>query len=84
MKEANDQCLIVAQIETKEAIENIDAILSVEGIDVGVIGPNDLSISLGIPDQMNSEMQAKAIEKVVASAKKQERPPGSISGASRP
>jgi len=51
------------QIETQEAVENIDAILSVEGIDVGLIGPNDLSISLGIPDQMNSETLLKAIDR---------------------
>ncbi|NWF92695.1 MAG: aldolase [Syntrophaceae bacterium] len=69
MKEANEHTLIIAQIETREAIENIDAILDVEGIDVGLIGPNDLSISLGIPDQMSSEILLKAIEKVVQSAK---------------
>ena len=70
MKEANDHTLIVAQIETRAAIENIDAILGVEGIDVGLIGPNDLSISLGIADQMNSETLTGAIDKVVQTAKK--------------
>ena len=70
MKEANEHILVVAQIETQEAIDNIDQILSVEGIDVGLIGPNDLSISMGIPDQMGSEKLAQAIEKVVNSAKK--------------
>jgi filamentous hemagglutinin family protein len=54
MKEANDHTLIVAQIETQEAIDNIEGILDVKGIDVAVIGPNDLSISLGVPDQMES------------------------------
>jgi 2-keto-3-deoxy-L-rhamnonate aldolase RhmA len=76
MKEANENTLVVAQIETREAIENIDAILGIEGIDVGLIGPNDLSISLGIPDQMNSEILTKAIEKVVASAKKKGKASG--------
>jgi 2-keto-3-deoxy-L-rhamnonate aldolase RhmA len=70
MKEANEHTLIIAQIETKEAIENVDAILGTEGIDVGLIGPNDLSISLGIPDQMSSETLVQAIDKVVESAKK--------------
>jgi len=70
MKEANDNTLLIAQIETREAIENIDEILSVEGIDVGVIGPNDLSISLGIPDQLGSEMIQEAIGKVVETAKR--------------
>ena len=76
MKEANEHTLIVAQIETREAIENIDAILSVEGIDVGLIGPNDLSISLGIPDQMNSEILTEAIDRVVATAKKRGKASG--------
>ena len=76
MKEANESTLIVAQIETKEAIENIDAILGVEEIDVGLIGPNDLSISLGIPDQLNSELMNHAIEKVVEAAKKRKKASG--------
>ena len=76
MKEANENTLILAQIETKEAIENIDAILEVEGIDVALIGPNDLSISLGIPDQMSSEIISKAIDKVVESAKKKRKTSG--------
>jgi 2-keto-3-deoxy-L-rhamnonate aldolase RhmA len=76
MKEANEHTLIIAQIETQEAIENIDAILSVEGIDVGLIGPNDLSISLGIPDQMNSEILTKAIDRVVEIAKKRKKATG--------
>jgi 2-keto-3-deoxy-L-rhamnonate aldolase RhmA len=66
----------VAQIETPEAIENIDAILEVEGIDVGLIGPNDLSISMGMTDQMGSEIITKAIEKVVESAKKKGKASG--------
>jgi 2-keto-3-deoxy-L-rhamnonate aldolase RhmA len=66
----------VAQIETREAIENIEVILDVEGIDVGLIGPNDLSISMGIPDQMGSEIITKAIDKVVESAKKKGKASG--------
>ncbi len=76
MKEANENTLIIAQIETREAIENIDSILSVAGVDVGLIGPNDLSISLGIPDQMGSEVLKKAIDKVVEIAKKRKKATG--------
>ena len=76
LKEANEHTLIVAQIETREAIENIDSILSIEGIDVGLIGPNDLSISMGIPDQMGSEIITKAIDKVVETAKKKRKASG--------
>ncbi|MBM4349228.1 MAG: aldolase [Deltaproteobacteria bacterium] len=76
MKEINEHTLVVAQIETEEAIENIDSILSIQGIDVAVIGPNDLSISLGIPDQMESEILTKAIDKVMEIAKRR----GKVSG----
>ena len=76
MKEANENTLLIAQIETKEAIKNIDEILSVEGIDVGLIGPNDLSVSLGIPDQLNSEIIQEAIGKVVESARRHQKASG--------
>ena len=68
MKDANENILVVAQIETREAIENIDAILATEGIDVGLIGPNDLSLSLKVLEQHNSEVLTNAIGKVVDSA----------------
>lgn len=76
MREANENTLVIAQIETKEAIENIDQILEVEGIDVGLIGPNDLSISMGIPDQLDSEGLAKAIERVMDSARERGKATG--------
>jgi 2-keto-3-deoxy-L-rhamnonate aldolase RhmA len=76
MKEANENTFIVAQIETKEAIENIEEILDVEGIDVGLIGPNDLSISLGVPDLMGSEVMTQAIDRVVQAAKKKKKASG--------
>ena len=76
MREANDHTLIIAQIETKEAIDNIEEILDVKGIDVGVIGPNDLSISLGVPDQMESEIMNQAIGRVVEAARKKKKASG--------
>ena len=76
MKEANEHTLIIAQIETKETIENIEEILDVEGIDVGLIGPNDLSISLGVPDLMGSEVMTQAIDRVVQAAKKKKKASG--------
>ncbi len=76
IKEANEHTLIIAQIETPEAVENVDTILDVEGIDVGLIGPNDLSVSMGIPDQTSSDQLAQAIEKVVESAKRKKKASG--------
>lgn len=50
---ANEDSLLIVQIEHKDAVENIDEILSVQGIDGTFIGPYDLSLSLGIPGQLN-------------------------------
>lgn len=48
LKEANDTLTTIAMIETRQAIENLDGILSVPGLDAAYIGPSDLSISYGI------------------------------------
>jgi 4-hydroxy-2-oxoheptanedioate aldolase len=70
MKRQNELTLAIAQIETAEAIKNIDAIAAVEGIDVLLIGPNDLAISLGIPGDIMGEMNQTAIGKVADAAEK--------------
>ncbi|HEY8612670.1 MAG TPA: aldolase/citrate lyase family protein, partial [Roseomonas sp.] len=53
---ANDDVLCIPMIETKEALDNLDAILDVPGVDGIYIGPTDLGISLGIlPPIMDRE-----------------------------
>jgi len=49
LETANNNILVMVQIETKEAVDKVHEIASVEGIDVLFIGPYDLSISLGYP-----------------------------------
>ena len=49
---ANGEILCLAQIETEEAVGNVDAILAVPGIDGVYIGPGDLSLSMGAPASM--------------------------------
>jgi len=44
---ANDTVVAFAMIETKQALDNLDEILSVEGLDAIYIGPSDLSLSMG-------------------------------------
>ncbi|GAC1697173.1 MAG: aldolase/citrate lyase family protein [Ktedonobacteraceae bacterium] len=46
---ANDEILVVLQIESLQGLQNLDAILSVPGVDVAFVGPNDLHTSLGLP-----------------------------------
>jgi len=50
---ANRETMIVMHIETKEAVDNLDALLAVDGVDVYFLGPSDLSQALGIPGQVN-------------------------------
>ncbi len=62
VQSANDQTLIAVQIEDAEAVENLDEILQVEGIDVFFIGPSDLSQSMGHPGNPKAPAVAAAIE----------------------
>jgi 2-keto-3-deoxy-L-rhamnonate aldolase RhmA len=55
---------VFVMIETVQAIGNLDAIASVEGVDVLLVGSNDLSIELGIPAQFESPVFRDALEKV--------------------
>ncbi len=48
---ANAETLVIVMVETPKAIENADAIAAVPGIDVVLIGTNDLCAELGIPGQ---------------------------------
>jgi len=66
----NEDTLVIAQIERKAAVEHIDDLLSIPGVDVALIGPEDLSVSLGIPGQNLHPMMVEAIDKVIQSAQR--------------
>ena len=69
--EANDFVVRFAMIETAQALDNLDDILSVEGLDAVYIGPSDLSLSLGcrpVFDDVDPTAQ-QAIEHILARAK---------------
>jgi 2-dehydro-3-deoxyglucarate aldolase len=65
-----ESLVVIAQIEHIDAVNNIDEILSVEGIDGIFIGPYDLSCSLGVPGQFDSEIVIEALKTVEVAAKK--------------
>jgi 2-keto-3-deoxy-L-rhamnonate aldolase RhmA len=73
MPQANRDVLTIAQIETGPAIEAIDEIASVDGIDALLIGPNDLAVSLGVIGQTEGETVGKAIGKVAEACRKHGR-----------
>lgn len=63
----NEESVVIAQIEHIDAVENLEAILSVEGIDGCIIGPYDLSGSLGMPgnfDHPKVEAALKTVEEI--------------------
>jgi len=73
VEKANTETLVVAQIETTEAIENLPEIIKTDGVDVIFIGPNDLANSLGHAGNIpHPEVQAamnKIAKMVLASGK---------------
>ena len=66
MRSANEEILLVAQIETARGLANVDAIAAVPGIDVLWIGHFDLTNSLGIPGQFSDPVYLDAVERVLA------------------
>lgn len=72
----NANTLVVLQIETKTAVERRDDLLSVPGIDAIMIGPADLSISLGVPGQFDHPSMIETIELVKESCLKHGVAPG--------
>lgn len=73
---ANEETFLIVQIETREAIDNIDAFLEVPGVDAALMGPNDLSLALGVPGDGEHPSVTAATQKVVDSAKRHNLPSG--------
>jgi 4-hydroxy-2-oxoheptanedioate aldolase len=68
---ANETVVRFAMIETAQALDNLDAILSVEGLDAIYIGPSDLSIALGCKPSFDElePRAAQAVEHILARAR---------------
>ena len=60
----NQEAVVIVQIEHIKAVDNLEAILSVEGIDGFIVGPYDLSGSLGVPGQFEQPLVKKALERI--------------------
>ena len=65
----NEATLVVGMIESVEAVENAAAIAAVDGLDMLLVGTNDLCNSLGVPGQHDHPEVKKAYEKVAAACK---------------
>ena len=60
----NDDIIIVVMLETPKAINNVEEIASVPGIDVLLVGTNDLCMEMGIPGEFNHNDVKKHIKKL--------------------
>ena len=81
MASANDEVMVIAMIEHIKAVENIDDILSVKGIDSVMVGSLDLSGSMNLLGQTSHPEVEGAVQKVLAASKAAGIPCGIITTA---
>ncbi len=75
-KWVNEELVIIAQIEHIDAVNNIDEILAVDGIDGTIIGPYDLSGSMGYPGDFEREDVQEGVQHVLERCKEHNVPSG--------
>lgn len=75
-KWVDEEVVIIAQIEHIEAVRNIEEIINVDGIDGTIVGPYDLSGSMGFPGALDRDDVKKAIEDVKLACEKYSKPYG--------
>ena len=75
MQAANDETLVAVMLETRQAVERAEEILSVPGVDVGFIGPSDLAFSLGVTAFASDEHEA-ALQQVLQAGNNAGKPVG--------
>ncbi len=62
----NRENMVILQIERKLAVDNIDDLLAVPGVDAAIAGPNDLALSLGIAEDMHHPLMVESLDTIVA------------------
>jgi 2-keto-3-deoxy-L-rhamnonate aldolase RhmA len=78
VKAANRETLVLAVVEDRKGVENIEEILRADGIDGVLIGSGDLSQSLGFPGQTAHPVVVEAISKILAAGRKVGKPVGGV------
>jgi len=78
MKTANDNSLVVLNIEGLDAINNVDDILAIDGVDVLFVGLFDLSKALGVPGDVENPLIMEALELIIQKANKAGKYVGTI------
>ena len=70
IKNWNETSSLILQIESKEGVDHIEEILSYDQVDGVMVGPYDISGSLGVPGQLGHPLVKKAAHKVIAACRK--------------
>jgi 2-keto-3-deoxy-L-rhamnonate aldolase RhmA len=70
------ESIVIVQVEHIKAVENLAAIMSIEGVDGFIVGPYDLSGSLGIPGQFDNELMIEAMSKIKTFMRSSSKIPG--------
>lgn len=78
VRTANDSITTIVQIETQEGLNNVEEIASIDGIDALFIGPSDLSRSLEVFGQWDSEKFNEAVERILKAGRSTNVPVGSL------
>jgi 2-keto-3-deoxy-L-rhamnonate aldolase RhmA len=73
---ANEEQMLIVQIETLAGLEEVEAIARVDGVDLLWIGHFDLTASLGIPGEFGSPVFASAVDRVLAAGEAAGKPVG--------
>lgn len=68
IESANDRIAVIVQAEDAQAVENIESIVKVPGIDAVLLGPYDLSASLGKMGQIDDPLVTAAIDRITSAA----------------
>ena len=79
----NNAVLVVVMLESPEAIERVEEIAAVDGIDVLLVGTGDLCMEMGIPGQVDSPKVVQAYEKLIAACHRNGKYPG-LGGVYKP
>jgi 2-dehydro-3-deoxyglucarate aldolase/4-hydroxy-2-oxoheptanedioate aldolase len=80
MDSSDEETMVIPQVETKAAVECIDEIAAIPGVDATMVGPFDLSVSLGIPGQFDSAIFWDAFDRMVEGCNKYGVAPGVHAG----
>jgi 4-hydroxy-2-oxoheptanedioate aldolase len=78
---ANEEVLVAVQIETREAVADLDSILSVRGLDAVFVGPADLAAAYGQFPDTGSDAMERLVEEIAARAKRAGVPAGFYCGS---